>query len=101
MALPRLILPLVPVPAGQDLGSVGAVPVMSSFRQSKLMPRFLLTCAAATHWPRFLKPAQASVADSPVSDEILFASLVFLLRMSSTVFPWADPRVEVPELGLP
>src|SRR5262250_1717460 len=101
MDFPKLILPFVPVPAGQDLGSAGAVPVISPLRQSKLIPRFLLTCAAATHCPRFLKPAHASVADSPVSDEILSASFVFLFRMSSMLLPCAEPSVEPPALGLP
>jgi hypothetical protein len=35
--------------------------------------RFLLTCAAAMHWPMFLKPVQASAAPSlsPVKVTIL------------------------------
>ena len=58
MAFPRLI-DLVPVPTGQDDPLAGACPVMSDFRQAKLIPRFLLTWAAATHWPRFLNPEHA------------------------------------------
>ena len=65
MAFPRLI-DLVPVPAGQDDPLAGACPVMSDFRHAKLIPRFLLTWAAATHWPRFLNPEHALSAGMPV-----------------------------------
>ena len=76
MDFPRLI-DSVPVPAGQVEVLAGAAPVMSLFRQSKLMPRFLLTWAAATHCPRFLNPVQDCCADSPVNEEILPDSFVF------------------------
>jgi hypothetical protein len=58
MAFPRLI-DFVPVPAGQDELLAAAFPVMSDLMQLKLIPRFLLTWAAATHWPRFLNPEHA------------------------------------------
>src|SRR5260370_30106050 len=92
------MLPLVPVPAGQDLGSVGAVPVMSSFRQLKLIPRFLLTWAAATHWPRFLNPAQALSAGMPVSDWILSPIAGFFFKTSSILALWVEP---LPLFALP
>src|SRR5579864_7342406 len=93
MAFPRLIVlapapAVVLLPAGQ-LDPVGAaVPVMSLFRQAKLIPRFLLTWAAATHCPRFLKPEQACCADSPVREPILLERLLFWVRSSSMVLPW-------------
>src|ERR1700745_3393952 len=76
MAFPKLIdLPVVA--AGHaEVELEGAVPVIALFRQSKLMPRFLLTWAAATHCPRFLKPVQDCCADSPVSEAILPDSCV-------------------------
>src|SRR5260370_29524442 len=77
----------VPVPAGQLDPLAGALPVISLFRQPKLMPRFLLTWAAATHCPRFLKLEQACCADSPVNDAILSDSLVFLASNWSIVLP--------------
>src|ERR1700751_3433077 len=92
MAFPRLIV-LAPAPAvvlvpAWQLEPVGAaVPVMSLFRQSKLMPRFLLTWAAATHCPRFLKPGQDCCADSPVRAEILSDSFVFWISSWSMVLP--------------
>src|SRR6266704_5976339 len=69
IALPRLTAP---------------VPVTSAFRASKPpgMSRFLATCAAATHWPRFLKPPQAVAASWPVSVLILPAMAVLWLRTS-------------------
>src|SRR6266404_6335268 len=48
MALPKLT-DLLPVPAGQADPLAGVCPVMSACMQAKLIPRFLLTCAAATH----------------------------------------------------
>src|ERR1700758_256158 len=86
MDLPRLI-DLLPVPAGHEEVVAGAAPVMSLLRQSKLMPRFLLTWAAATHCPRFLNPVQDCCADSPVRDEILSDSFVFCVSSWSIVLP--------------
>src|SRR5579859_6954728 len=86
MDLPKLI-DLLPVPAGHKEVVAGAVPVMSLLRQSKLMPRFLLTWAAATHCPRFLNPAQDCCADSPVREEILSDSFVFCVSSWSMVLP--------------
>src|SRR5260370_41522896 len=85
------MLPLVPVPAGQDLGSVGAVPVMSSFRQLKLIPRFLLTGAAATPWPRFLNPAQALSAGMPGTDWTLTPIARFFFTTSTILASWGEP----------
>src|SRR5260370_40665454 len=61
MALPRLMAP---------------VPVIFALSASKPpgMSRFFATCAAATHWPRFLKPPQAVAASWPVSGLILPAT---------------------------
>src|SRR5215470_16910086 len=58
IALPRLIVvvPDFDVAGAVHVAPAVAFPVIASFRQSKLMPRFLLTCAAATHWPKFLNP---------------------------------------------
>src|SRR5579859_3312551 len=69
MALPRLI---APEPAVFDLRASNP-PGMS---------RFLATWAAATHWPRFLKPLHAEVASSPVSVLILPAIAVLWARTS-------------------
>src|ERR1700747_1029002 len=87
MDLPKLI-DLPPAPAGHEELVAGAVPVISVFRQAKLMPRFLLTWAAATHCPRFLKPVHDCCADSPVRAEILPDSFVFCVRSWSMVLPW-------------
>src|SRR6266478_1863185 len=69
MALPRLI---------------ESVPVILALRASKPpgMLKFFATCAAATHWPRFLKPLQAVCASSPVSVLIFPAIAVLWLRTS-------------------
>src|SRR5215469_18854351 len=92
MALPRLTEP---------------VPVTFALRASKppAMLRFFATWAAATHWPRFLKPLQAVAASSPVSVLILPAIAVLWLStvlgeacdmsvwlMASPL--WADPALE-------
>src|SRR5258708_28551883 len=90
MVLPRL-RDFVPVPAGQEEPLAGDWPVMSACMHAKLMPRFLLTWAAATHRPRFLKLEQACGADSPVNDAILLDSLVFLASNWSIVLPWGAP----------
>ena len=45
MDFPKLI-DLLPAPVGHDEVVEGVVPVVSLFRQSKLLPRFLLTWAA-------------------------------------------------------
>src|SRR5260370_25066215 len=91
----RMVLPsardFVPVPVGQEEPLAGDWPVMSACMQAKLMPRFLLTWAAATHRPRFLKLEQACGADSPVNDAILLDSLVFLASNWSIVLPWVAP----------
>jgi hypothetical protein len=115
MAFPKLIdLPVVA--AGHaEVELEGAVPVIALLRQSKLMPRFLLTWAAATHCPRFLKPVQDCCADSPVRAEILSDSFVFWVNSWSMVLPllaaallvwlpaplelaWLEPAIP---LGLP
>src|SRR5260370_24737193 len=44
------------------------------------MSRFFATCAAATHWPMFLKPLHAVAASWPVSVLILPAIAVLWLR---------------------
>src|SRR5712691_12155501 len=69
IALPRLMEP---------------VPVTFALSASKPpgMSRFLATWAAATHWPKFLKPSQAVLASSPVSDLILPAMAVLWLSTS-------------------
>src|SRR6266849_5646422 len=69
MALPRLMEP---------------VPVIFAFSAAKPpgMSRFLATWAAATHWPKFLKPLQAVRASSPVSVLIFPAIAVLWLRTS-------------------
>src|SRR6266851_3643856 len=69
MALPRLMEP---------------VPVIFAFSAAKPpgMSRFLATWAAATHWPKFLKPLHAVCASSPVSDLILPAMAVLWLSTS-------------------
>jgi hypothetical protein len=48
MASPRLML-VEPVPSGQFPPGGGAIPVMSDLRQTKLIAKLLLTCAADTH----------------------------------------------------
>src|SRR5436309_13390793 len=67
MALPRLRAP---------------VPVTLALSASNPpgMLRFFATCAAATHWPRFLKPLHAVAASSPGSALILPALTVWWLR---------------------
>src|SRR2546429_445525 len=67
IALPRLTAP---------------VPVTFAFSASKPpgMSRFLATCAAATHWPRFLKPLHAVCASWPVSVWIFPAMAVLWLK---------------------
>src|SRR5690349_457833 len=63
MALHRLMpLPLTLGDTGRLSLEGAATPVMSAFMQSQVIPRSLLTSAAATHWPRFLKPEQACCA---------------------------------------
>src|SRR5437867_8036682 len=94
MAFPRLI-DFVPVPAGQVVPCAGAWPVMSDLRQSKVIPRFLLTWAAATHWPRFLNPVQAWEAGMPVSEWILSPIAGFLPRMLLIVDLWVEPPLLV------
>src|SRR5690349_8164119 len=84
MDLPRLI-DLLPVPAGHEEVGAGAAPVMSLLRQSKLMPRFLMTWASAAHCRRFLNPVQDCCADSPVREEILSDSFVFCVSSLSMV----------------
>src|SRR5260370_37530957 len=69
MALPRL---MEPVPVTFAL-SAWKPPGMS---------RFLATWAAATHWPKFLKPLHAVWASSPVSVLIFPAIAVLWLRTS-------------------
>src|SRR5579864_8846315 len=104
MAFPRLIVlapapAVVLLPAGQ-LDPVGAaVPVMSLFRQAKLIPRFLLTWAAATHCPRFLKPEQDCCADCPVREAILSESFAFWVRSWSIVLPWTASVLPAPLLA--
>src|SRR5712691_10747189 len=90
MALPKLML-LVPVSAGHLEVLCGAVPVISDLRQSKVIPRFLLTWAAATHWPMFLNPVHACDAGSPVSVWILSPIAGFLSRMLASVAWCVDP----------
>src|SRR6266481_9454006 len=46
------------------------------------MSRFFAMCAAATHWPMFLKPPHAVCASWPVSVWILPAMAVLWLRTS-------------------
>src|SRR6266849_8736096 len=46
------------------------------------MSRFFATCAAATHWPMFLKPVHAVCASSPVSALILPPIAVLWLSTS-------------------
>src|SRR5260370_27138674 len=60
------------------------LPVIFALSASKPpgMSRFFATCAAATHWPRFLKPLQAVSASWPVSVLILPAMAVLWLRTS-------------------
>src|SRR6266849_255354 len=99
MDFPRLI-DLEPEPAGQEDPLAGAWPVMSAFIQAKLMSRFLLTWAAATHCPTFLNPEQACWAGIPVSVCSLLDNLLFFESWSLTVlscgalllpafmFPW-------------
>src|SRR5229473_8325736 len=89
---------LAPVPAGHFEALRGAVPVMSDLRQLKLIPRFLLTWAAATHWPRFLNPAQALSAGMPVSDWILSPIAGFFFKTSSILALWVEP---LPLFALP
>src|SRR5437899_5848443 len=69
MALPRLTAPS---------------PVVFALSASKPpgMSKFLATCAAATHWPMFLKPPHAVFASWPVSVWILPARAVLWLRTS-------------------
>src|SRR5258708_5055753 len=69
MAWPRLTAP---------------VPVIFALSASKPpgMSRFFATCAAATHWPRFLKPLQAVCASWPVSVLILPPIAELWLRTS-------------------
>src|SRR5260370_23133210 len=92
MVLPRL-RDFVPVPAGQEEPLAGDWPVMSACMHAKLMPRFLLTWAAATHCPRFLKLEHACGAYSPVNDAILLESLAFLASNLSIVLPWLAPAL--------
>src|SRR5579864_3383107 len=90
MAFPRLmaLAPDVVLLAAGQLEPVGAaVPVMSLFRQANPMPRFLLTWAAATHCPRFLKPEQDCCAGSPVREAILLDRALFWVRSWSMVLP--------------
>src|SRR5258706_746409 len=107
MDLPKLIL-FVPVPAGQVEPAAGAVPVMSALKHANGMFRLWLTCIAATHWPRFLKPAHASFKSVPfarrpfdckrfvrwVSSLVFFVSTV-LGELSAALFP--PPDVEFAE----
>src|SRR5216683_6124127 len=67
IALPRLTAPL---------------PVTFALRESKTpgMSRFLATCAAATHCPRFLNPLHAVCASWPVSVWIFPAMAVLWLK---------------------
>src|SRR5258708_19528956 len=77
MDFPRLI-DLEPEPAGQEDPLAGAWPVMSAFIQAKLMSRFLLTLAAATHCPTFLHPNHAPFAATPLRVPPLLPNLPFL-----------------------
>src|SRR5882757_3188476 len=58
------------------------VPVTLALSASKPpgMFRFFATCAAATHWPRFLKPLHAVAASWPVSVWIFPAMAVLWLK---------------------
>src|SRR5260370_19412431 len=60
------------------------VPVTLALSASKPpgMSRFLARWAAATHWPRFLKPLHAVCASRPVSVLILPAMAVLWFRTS-------------------
>src|SRR5437867_10695050 len=69
MALPRL---RAPVP----------VTLALSASNPPEMLRFFATCAAATHWPRFLKPLHAVCASWPVSFWIFPATALLWLRTS-------------------
>src|SRR5262249_31318455 len=94
IACPRLIdFEPVAVEAEQPDPCGATTPVMSAFRHAKFRPRFLLTWAAATHCPRFLKPEQACCALIPVSFWILPDSAVFLVRISFIVVPCAVVRL--------
>src|SRR2546426_6887495 len=88
MALPRLIgdLALAAAPVWQDEGRVW--PVISACRQGNEIPRFLLTWAAATHWPRFLNPAQACCAGIPVNVCSLPEIALFFFKILS-IFCWS------------
>src|ERR1700745_192417 len=85
MALPRLMAP---------------VPVTLNLRASKppVMLRFFATWAAATHWPKFLKPSQALAASSLVNALIFLAMAVLWL---STVLGEACDMLMAPELDPP
>lgn len=68
-------------------------PITLVFRSAKEMPRFLLTWAAAMHWPRFLKPAHAVFASMPVKVEIFEESFVFRERISLAACPLLEAEV--------
>src|SRR5258708_5840290 len=79
------------------------VPVTLSFRASKPpgMSRFLATCSAATHCPRFLKPEHALWRSPPGTETPLFASALLnevfsLLLLLSTDVGDCEAMLEWP-----
>jgi len=81
--------------------AAGAEPVIFAFMHANGTSRLWLTWIADMHWPRFLKPAQASFRSVPAgrrpldwSFEVnLLSSFVFLLRsvVGELAAPFVDP----------
>src|ERR1019366_1867460 len=75
-------------------------PVILFFRSSNERFKFLATCMAATHWPKFLNPEHAVLRSPPGIETPLFAkalvSEVFNLLLSSTVVGDCEPMLECP-----
>src|SRR5207245_4022056 len=75
-------------------------PLILFFRSSNERFKFLATCIAAMHWPRFLKPEHAVLRLPPGTEMPLFAnalvSEVFNLPFSSTVLGDCEPMLECP-----
>ena len=100
MDFPKLNL-LEPVPVGQVVPAAGAEPVIFAFMHANGTSRLWLTWIADMHWPRFLKPAQASFRSVPAGrrpldwsfDVSLLSSFVFLLRsvVGELAAPFVDP----------
>ena len=60
----------------------GLVPVIFAFSVSNGMSRLRETCAAATNWPRFLKPALAFCRSVPAGKSPWSRAVRFVFRVS-------------------